>query len=145
MQVKQVKDGIFISKTKYIYNILKKFDLIDCSSAKTPISHCTKLELNIKESKVDISNYRGMVGSLLYLSISIPDIMFATCLCARFQADPRESHLIAIKRIFGYLKGTSNLGIWYPRESEFDLIGYSDAYYARYRIDRKSTQEPVSF
>ena len=74
----------------------------------------TKLELNTKESKVDISSYRGMVGSLLYLTTSRPDIMFATCLCARFQADPRESHLIAIKIIFRYLKGTPNLGIWYP-------------------------------
>ena len=63
-----------------------------------------------------------MVGSLLYLTTSRPDIMFATCLCARFQDDPRESHLVAIKRIFRYLKGTPNLGIWYPRESGFDLI-----------------------
>ena len=64
--------------------------------------------------------------------------MFATCLCARFQADPRESHLIAIKRIFRYLKGTPKLGIWYPRDSGFDLTGYSDADYAGCRIDRKS-------
>ena len=139
LQVKQVKDGIFISQTKYIYDLLKKFDLSDCSSAKTPMATATKLELNTKESKVDISSYRGMVGSLLYLTASRPDIMFSTCLCARFQADPRESHLIAIKRIFRYLKGTPNLGIWYPRDSGFDLIGYSDADYAGCRIDRKST------
>ena len=145
LQVKQVKDGIFISQTKYIYDLLKKFDLIDCSSAKTPMATATKLELNTKESKVDISNYRGMVGSLLYLTTSRPDIMFATCLCARFQADPRESHLIAIKRIFRYLKGTPNLGIWYPRESGFDLIGYSDADYAGCRIDRKSTTGTCQF
>ena len=80
-----------------------------------------------------------MVGSLLYLTTSRPDIMFSTCLCAIFQADPRESHLIAIKRIFRYLKGTPNLGIWYPRDSGFDLIGYSDTDYAGCRIDRKST------
>ena len=80
----------------------------------------TKLEVNTKEAKVDISNYRGMVGSLLYLTASRPDIMFATCLCARFQADPRESHLIAIKRIFRYLKGTPNLGIGIPKN--LDLI-----------------------
>ena len=90
----------------------------------------TKLEINTKETKVDISNYRGMVGSLIYLISSRPDIMFSTCLCARFHADPRESHLIVIKRIFRYLKGTPNLGIWYPRDSGFDLIGYSDADYA---------------
>ena len=80
-----------------------------------------------------------MVGSLLYLTASRSVIIFATCLCARFQADPRESHLIAIKRIFRYLKGTPNLDIWYPRESEFDQIGYSDANYAGCKIDRKST------
>jgi len=105
----------------------------------------TKLELNKTERSVDITSYRGMVGSLLYLTASRPDIMFATCLCARFQADPRESHLIAIKRIFRYLKGTPNLGIWYPRESGFDLIGYSDADYAGCKIDRKSTTGSCQF
>ena len=112
LQVKQVKDEIFISQNKYIYDLLKKFDLIDYSSAKTPMATTIKLEFNTKESKVDISNYKGVVGSLLYLTASRPEIMFATCLCARFQADPRESHLIAIKRIFRYLKGTPNLGTW---------------------------------
>ena len=141
LQVKQVKDGIFISQTKHIYDLLKKFDLTDYSSAKTPMATTTKLEINIKETKVDISNYRGMVGSLFYLTASRPDIMFSTCLCARFQAGPREPHLIAIERIFRYLKGTPNLGIWYPRDSGFDLIGYSDADYAGCRIDRKSTTD----
>ena len=145
LQVKQVKDGIFICQTKYIYDLLKKFDLTDCSSAKTPMATATKLELNIKESKFEISNYRGMVGSLIYLTASRPDIMFATCLCARFQVDPRESHLIAIKRIFRYLKGTPNLRIWYPRESTFHLIGYSDVDYAGCRIDRKSTTGTCQF
>ena len=90
----------------------------------------TMFELITKESKIDISNYRGMVGSLLYLTSSRPYIIFATCLYARFQAYPRESHLINIKRIFKYLKRTPNIGIWYPGESVFDLIGYSDADYA---------------
>ena len=105
----------------------------------------TKFEVNTKEPKVDISNYRGMVGSLLYLTASRPDIMFVTCLYARFKADPRESHLISIKRILRNLKGTPNLGIWYPRESGFDLIGYSDADYACCRIDRKSTTGTCQF
>ena len=113
--------------------------------SKTLTATATKLEINTKETKVDISNYRGMVGSLLYLTASRPDIMFSTCLCARFQVDPRESHLIAIKRIFRYLKGTPNLGIWYPRDSGFDLIGYSDADYAGCRIDRKSTTDTCQF
>ena len=145
LQFKQVKDGIFISRTKYIYDLLKKFDLTDCSSPKTPMTTGTKLEVNTKESMVDISNYRGIVGSLLYLTPSRPDIMFATCLRARFQADPRESHLIAIKQIFRYLKGTPNLGIWFSREYGFDLIGYSDADYAGCRIDMKSTTGTCQF
>ena len=145
LQFKHANDEIFISQTKYIYDLLKKFDLIECSSAKTPMTTGTKLEVNTKESKVDISNNRGMVGSLLYVTASRADIVFATCLCARFQADPRESHLIAIKRIFRYLKRTQNLGIWYPRESGFDLIGYSDTDYAGCRIDRKSTTGTCQF
>ena len=100
LQVKQVKEGIFINQTKYIYDLLKKFDLMDCKEAKTPMPTATKLELSPNEKSVDISNYRGMVGSLLYLTASRPDIMFSTCLCARFQSDPKESHLVAIKRIF---------------------------------------------
>ena len=107
-QVKQVKDGIFISQTKYIYDQLKKFDLTEGSSVKTPMA--TKLDINTKERKVDISNYTGMVGSLLYLTASRPDIMFSIRLCARFQADPRESHLIASKKIFRYLKGIFDTG-----------------------------------
>ena len=118
---------------------------MDYTSAKTSMAISTKLELNTKEKKVDISSCRGMVGSLLYLIASRPDIMFSTCLCARFQADPRESHLIAIKRIFRYLKGTPNLGIWYPRDSGFELIGYSDADYAGCKIDRKSTTDTCQF
>ena len=105
----------------------------------------TKLELNTKKSKVYISSYRDMVGSLLYLTASRPDIIFSTCLCAIFQADPKESHLIAIKRIFRYLKGTPNLGIRYPINSGFDLIGYSDADYVGCRIDRKSTTGTCQF
>ena len=86
-----------------------------------------------------------MVGSLLYLTASRPDIMFATCLCARFQSNPKESHLIAIKRIFRYLKGTPNLGLWYPKNNGFDLIGYSDSDYAGCKIDRKSTTGSCQF
>ncbi|KAL8087953.1 hypothetical protein AgCh_037917 [Apium graveolens] len=105
----------------------------------------TKLELNTNEKSMNISSYRGMVGSLLYLTTSRPYIMFSTCLCARFQANPRESHLVTIKRIFRYLKGTPKLGIWYPRDSGFDLIGYSDADYAGCKIERKSTTGTCHF
>ena len=86
-----------------------------------------------------------MVGSLLYLTASRPNIMFATCLCARFQANPKESHLIIIKRIFRYLKGTQNLGLWYPKDTGFNLVGYSDADYDGCRVDRKSTSGSCQF
>ena len=86
-----------------------------------------------------------MIGSLLYLTASSPDIMFATCLCARFQSDPKESHLIAVKRIFRYLKGTPNLGIWYPKGTGFDLVGYTDSDFAGCKIDRKSTSGSCQF
>ena len=90
---------------------------------------------------VNPSNYRGTIGSLLYLTASRPDIMFATSMCARYQADPNESHLTAVKQIFRYLKRTPSLGLWYPRDSEFDLVGYTDADHAGCPIDRKSTSE----
>ncbi|KAI3770857.1 hypothetical protein L6452_02005 [Arctium lappa] len=80
-----------------------------------------------------------MIGSLLYLTASRPDIMYSTCLCAHYQSEPKESHLIAVKRIFRYLKGTPNLGLWYPKDSGFDLTGYSDSDFAGCKLDRKST------
>ena len=86
-----------------------------------------------------------MIDSLLYLTASRPDIMFSTCLCARFQDNPKESHLIAVKRIFRYLKGTPNLGIWYPKGTGFDLVGYTDSDFAGCRIDRKSTSGSCQF
>ena len=85
--------------------------MVDCSPASTPMSTETKLDEYKKDKSVNISSYRGMIGSLLYLTSSGPDIMFATCMCVRFQANPKESHLMAVKRIFRYLKGTPNLGL----------------------------------
>ncbi|KAL8088633.1 hypothetical protein AgCh_038420 [Apium graveolens] len=124
LQVKQNEEGTFICQTKYTRNLLKKFGMQDCSSASTPMATATKLDKDTGKS-VDITDYRGMIGSLLYLTASRPDIMYATCLCARFQADPREPHLTVVKRIFKYLKGIADLGLWYPRESDFKLIGKS--------------------
>ena len=80
-----------------------------------------------------------MIWSLLYLTMRRPDIMYSTCLCAHYQADPKESHLIAVKRIFRYLKGIPNLGLWYPKDSGFDLIACSDSDFAGCKLDRKST------
>ena len=144
LQVKQTDEGIFINQSKYTRNILlKRFNMLDCSSASTPMATTTKLDQH-QGAEVDVTSYRGMIGSLLYLTASRPDIMYATCLCARFQALPREPHLIAVKRIFRYLKGNPDLGLWYPRESEFNLIGYSDADFVGCKVDKKAQVVVVS-
>ncbi|GKD31061.1 hypothetical protein Tco_1241839 [Tanacetum coccineum] len=88
---------------------------------------------------VDKHLYRSMIGSLMYLTSSRPDIMFAVCACARFQVNPKSSHLHVVKRIFRYLKGQPKLGLWYPKDSPFDLVAYTDSDYAGARLDRKST------
>nr|GEX53591.1 uncharacterized mitochondrial protein AtMg00810-like [Tanacetum cinerariifolium] len=87
---------------------------------------------------VDVHTYRSMIGSLMYLTSSRPDIMFAVCACARFQVTPKASHLYAVKRIFRYLKGKTHLGLWYPSDSPFDLVAFSDSDYAVVSLDRKS-------
>ena len=145
LQVKQTKTGIFINQGKYVKDLLKKFEFTNCSSLATPMSPAVKLHADPDGKSVNITAYRGMIGSLLYLTASRPDIMFATCLCARYQADPKESHLLAVKRIFRYLKGTPNLGLWYPSGSDFSLKGYSDADHAGCKMDRKSTSGSCQF
>ncbi|KAL3524965.1 hypothetical protein ACH5RR_013337 [Cinchona calisaya] len=111
----------------------------DCKQVGTPMCTSTKLTKDEEGNSVDEKYYKGMIGSLLYLTASRPNIMFAVCLCARFQSCPKESHLIAVKRIFRYLKGSMDFGLWYPKSSTFDLISYSDADFAGCQIDRKST------
>ena len=115
LQVKQSKDGIFINQAKYIKDMLKKFGFEDVREIDTLMSPITKLDKDEKGKNVNQKLYRGMIGSLLYLIASRPDIMFCVCLCARFQACIKEFHLIALKRIFRYLFDTQNLGLWYPK------------------------------
>ena len=145
LQVDQRLDGIFICQSKYLKKLLKKYNMKDLASAMTSSSTTVKLGVCDNSIKVDVSSYRGMLGSLLYLTASRPDIMYATCLCAWFQADPRDLHLVVVKRISRYLKGTHNLGIWYPKESGFNLIGYTDSDYAGSVVDRKSTLRSCQF
>ena len=97
-----------------------------------------KLGNDEKAKSIDIMVYKGMVSSLLYLTANIPDIMFSVCLCARFQASPKESNLHVVKRIIRYVKGTSSCGLFYPKHTSFELIGYCDADFARSKIDCKS-------
>ncbi|GJX62763.1 hypothetical protein Tco_0295663, partial [Tanacetum coccineum] len=139
LQVKQKEDGIFISQDKYVAEILKKFDFVSVKTASTPIETQKPLVKDEEASDVDVHLYRSMICSLMYLTASRPDIMFAVCACSRFQVTPKTSHLSAIKRIFRYLKGKPKLGLWYPRVSSFDLEAYSDSDYVGANLDRKST------
>ena len=122
LKIKQCKNKIFINQTKYARDILKKLGMDGVKSNKTPMSTTTKLNKDENGQPVDEKWFRGMIGFLLYLTASRPDIMFATCLCARFQSSPREYRLNSIKRIFKYLSESLHLGLWYPRSSSFNLI-----------------------
>nr|GEX45697.1 hypothetical protein [Tanacetum cinerariifolium] len=125
LQVKQKEDGIFISHEKYVVEILKKFEFMSVKTASTPIE--TKKPL-VKDAEA---------ADVTYITASRPDIMYAVCACSRFQVTSKTLHQ-AVKRIFRYLKGQSKLGLWYSKESAFDLEAYSDSGYARTNLDRKS-------
>ncbi|GJV03065.1 putative ribonuclease H-like domain-containing protein [Tanacetum coccineum] len=145
LQVKQKDDGIFISQDKYVADILKKFDFSSVKTASTPLETNKALIKDEEAEDVDVHLYRSMIGSLMYLTASRPDIMFVVCACARFQVTPKTSHLHDVKRIFRYLKGQPKLGLWYPRDSPFDLEAFSDSDYAGASLDRKSTTGGCQF
>nr|GEZ05606.1 putative ribonuclease H-like domain-containing protein [Tanacetum cinerariifolium] len=139
LQVKQKEDGIFISQDKYVAEILKKFDFLSVKTTITPIKTKKPLVKDKEAADVDVHIYRSMSGYLIYLTFSRPYIMYAVCACSRFQVTPKTSHLQAMKSIFRYLKGQQKLGLWYPRDSPFDLEAYSDSDYAGTNLNRKST------
>ncbi|GJZ71951.1 putative ribonuclease H-like domain-containing protein [Tanacetum coccineum] len=139
LQVKQKKDGIFISHDKYVAEILRKFDLTNVKTASTPVDTEKTLVKDANGDDVDVHLYRSMIRSLMYLTACRQDIMYAVCVCARFQVTPKASYLHAVKRIFRYSKGQPNLGLWYPRDSPFKLVAYTDSDYAGASLDRKST------
>nr|GEZ74655.1 uncharacterized mitochondrial protein AtMg00810-like [Tanacetum cinerariifolium] len=145
LQVKQKKDGIFINQDKYIADILKKFRLSEGKLASTSIDAEKPLLKDSDGEDVDMHTYRSMISSLMYLTSLRPDIMFAVCACTRFQVTLKVSHLNAVKRIFRYLKGKPYLGLWYPKDSPFDLVAYLDSDYAGATLDRKSTTGGCKF
>ena len=110
-----------------------------CKEASTPMPSSCYMDANGAEKGVDQTKYRGLIGSLLYLTTSRPYIMFVVCLCARYQENPKESHFKDAKRILKYLKGTTNVGLWSHSHSPIHLIGYSDSGFAGCKLDRKST------
>nr|GEX78032.1 hypothetical protein [Tanacetum cinerariifolium] len=145
LQVKQKEDGIFISQDKYVAEVLRKLNFLDVKSASTLVDTKKTLVKDADGDDVDVHLYRSMIGSLMYLIVSRLDIMYAVCVCARFQVTPKVSHLHAVKRIFRYLIGHLKLGLWYPRDSLFELVAYTDSGYARASLDRKSTTRGCQF
>jgi hypothetical protein len=129
-QIKQVKEGTFISQMKYTRDILKNFVMDKTKSIKTPMCTNGHHDLDLAGTSVDQKVYRSMIRSLLYLCASRSDIMLSVCMCARFQSAPKNYHLRAVKRIIRYLVITHNLGLWYPMGCHFELLGYSDVDYA---------------
>jgi hypothetical protein len=144
-QMKQFEDGTFLSQMKYTQDILKKFGMDKAKPIQTPMGTNGHLDLDVGGKSVDQKVYRSIIGSLLYLCASRLDIMLSACMCARFQAAPKECHMRVVKRIMRYLVLTLNLGLWYPKGSHFDLIGYSDADYTGCKVDRKSTSGTCQF
>nr|GEU41632.1 hypothetical protein [Tanacetum cinerariifolium] len=138
LQVKQKPDGIFISQEIYVAEILRKFGLTDRKSANPPIDTKKPLLKDLDGEDMDVHTYRSMIDSLMYLTTSRLDIMFVVCACACFQVTLKVSHLHAVKRIFKCLKGKPHLGLWYPKNSPFNLVAYSDSDYAGASLDRKS-------
>ncbi|GJW89435.1 retrovirus-related pol polyprotein from transposon TNT 1-94 [Tanacetum coccineum] len=130
LQISQSPRGIFINQSKYALESLKKYGMESSDPVDTPMVEKSKLDEDTQGKAVDPTHYRGMVGTLMYLTASRPDLTFVVCMCARYQAKPTEKHLHAVKRIFKYLRGTVNRGLWYPKDSSIALTAYADADHA---------------
>nr|GEV61648.1 hypothetical protein [Tanacetum cinerariifolium] len=128
LQISQTPRGIFINQSKYALESLKKYGFEYCNPVDTP-------------KVVNPSHYRGMIGTLLYLTANRPDLQFAICMCTRYQARPIEKHIHAVKRIFRYLRGTVNRGLWYPKDSSVALTAFADADHAGCQDTHRSTSE----
>ncbi|GKC04572.1 retrovirus-related pol polyprotein from transposon TNT 1-94, partial [Tanacetum coccineum] len=139
LQIFQSPRGIFINQSKYGLKSLKKYGFDSCDPVDTPMVEKSKLDEDKEGKAIDPSHYRGMIGTLLYLTASTPDLHFAICMCARYQARPTEKHLNEVKRIFRYLKGTVHRGLWYPKDCSIALTAFADADHAGCQDTRRST------
>jgi hypothetical protein len=145
LQIKQSKEGTFVHLSKYTKDIVQKFKMEDSKAMMTPMSMTTALDADEEGEHVNQKEYRSMIGSLLYLTATRPDIQFSVCLCAHFQVSPRTSHRQVVKRIFRYLRHTPDFGIWSSASSSLALHGFSDADFAGCRLVRKSTSGTCQF
>ncbi|GJZ93797.1 retrovirus-related pol polyprotein from transposon TNT 1-94 [Tanacetum coccineum] len=140
LQVSQSPGGIFINKSKYALVIFKKFGMDSCDLVDTPMVDRLKLDEDPLGIPVDHTFFRSMVGSLMYLTASRPDLLFAVCMCARCQASPTKKHLEALKRVFRYLRGTINWGLWYLKDTAMALTAYADADHAGCQDTRRKVE-----
>ncbi|GKA35711.1 retrovirus-related pol polyprotein from transposon TNT 1-94 [Tanacetum coccineum] len=143
LQISQSPRGIFLNQSKYALESLKKYGMETCEPADTPMVEKSKLDEDPQGKVVDPTRYRGMIGTLMYLTSSRPDLVFDVCMCARYQAKPTEKHLHAVKRIFRYLRGTINMGLWYSKDSCIALTAFADADHAGCQDTRKSTSRSM--
>ncbi|GJU52553.1 retrovirus-related pol polyprotein from transposon TNT 1-94 [Tanacetum coccineum] len=139
LRISQSPRGIFINQSKYALEYLKKYGMKSSEPMDTLMVEKSKLDEDTQGKAVDPTHYRGMIGTLMYLTASRPDLTFVVCMCARYQAKPTEKHLHAVKRIFKYLRGTVNRGLWYPKDSSIALTAYADADHAGCQDTRRST------
>ncbi|GJX09277.1 retrovirus-related pol polyprotein from transposon TNT 1-94 [Tanacetum coccineum] len=144
LQVHQSPQGIFICQSQYTLDLLKKHGMEKCDTVCTPMA-TTKLDADLQGTQVNQTKYRSMIGRLMYLTASRPYIAFATFVCARYQAHSTKKHLKEVKRIFRYLRQTINMGLWYSKDSGFELIAYSDADLVGCNDDCKNTSRGIQF
>nr|GEV12515.1 hypothetical protein [Tanacetum cinerariifolium] len=145
LQVNQSPCSIFINQSNYMVEILKKYGMESCDPFGTLMEIKDKLDLDQNGTPIDTTKYRSMIGAIMYLTSNRPDIVHATCLCAWYQAKPTEKHLKEVKRIFRYLRGTVNIGLWYTKDYGFELTRFSDVDYAGCKDIFKSTSGGAQF
>ncbi|GJY78859.1 retrovirus-related pol polyprotein from transposon TNT 1-94 [Tanacetum coccineum] len=145
LQISQNPRGIFINQSKYANEILKKFDLHKSDPVDTPMVERTKLDEDLSGIPVDQTQYRNMIGSLMYLTASKPDLVFVVCMCTRYQSKPTKRHLEAVKRVFWYLQGTINMGLWYLKDTAMALTAYANADHAGCQDTQRSTSGSAQF
>ncbi|GKC05781.1 retrovirus-related pol polyprotein from transposon TNT 1-94 [Tanacetum coccineum] len=144
LQIYQSPRCIFLNQSKYALEIIKKYGMEKCDPVDTPIVEKSKLDEDPQGKAIDPTRYRGMIGSLMYLIASRPDLVFVVCMYALYQAKPTKKHLHAVKQIFRYLSGTINMGLWYSKDSCITLTTYANADHARYQYTRRSTSGSIS-
>ncbi|GJT80183.1 retrovirus-related pol polyprotein from transposon TNT 1-94 [Tanacetum coccineum] len=145
LQISQNPRGIFINQSKYANEILKKFDLYKSDPVYTPIVERTKLDKDLSGIPIDQTQYCSMIGSLMYLTASRPDLVFVVCMCARYQPKPTKKHIEAVKWVFRYLQGSINMGLWYPKDTAMTLTAYADADHAGYQDTQRSASSDAHF